>query len=262
MSSLVTLSIVVFVILSITMIILLNTFIISLARKFQANHKEFEKNTDDLNHNHEQSMLQSYTDTQERTFEDISRELHDNIGQQLSLANFYMSSIDVSDKKKLLDQLQDLKLIIGYAINDLSNLNKSISNQVLSSNGLIYAIERELQLMKKAGNYEVNFEVEGQTTYMSSQSELIIFRVVQELLNNIIKHSQATLIKMQIAYKNNLFDLSLHDNGLGIDTSSIVSTGFGLGNIQKRIAMLKAEYACTPEPGRGTTITIKIPVYD
>jgi len=244
------------------MIILLTTFIISLARKFQAKHKEFEKNTDDLNLNHEQTMLQSYTDIQERTFEDISRELHDNIGQQLSLANFYMSSIDLSDKEKSLDQLQDLKLIVANAMNDLSNLNKSISNQVLSSNGLIYAIDRELQLMRKAGNYEVNFEIEGQSTFMSSQSELMIFRVVQELLNNIIKHSQATLVKMQIAYKNNVFDLSLHDNGLGVDTSKIVSTGLGLGNIQKRIAMLKAQYACIPEPGRGTTITIKIPVYD
>ena len=73
-------SIVIFVILSITIIILLTTFIITLARKFQLKHKEFEKSTEDIHQKHEQTMLQSYTDVQERTFEDISRELHDNIG--------------------------------------------------------------------------------------------------------------------------------------------------------------------------------------
>jgi signal transduction histidine kinase len=255
-------SVVIFVILSITIIILLTTFIITLARKFQIKHKEFEKSTEDIHQKHEQTMLQSYTDVQERTFEDISRELHDNIGQQLSLANFYMSSMDLSDKEKSFGQMEQLKSIIKNAMDDLSNLNKSVSNQVLASNGLIFAIDRSFDIMKNAGKFQVDFEVEGQSSYMSSESELMVFRIVQELLNNIIKHSQATSVKMKIVYEKKECLLFLQDNGKGMDTTKISSTGLGLKNIQKRIEMLKATYSCIAIPNEGTTIQIKIPLYD
>jgi signal transduction histidine kinase len=255
-------SIVVFVILSITIIIFLTSFIISLARKFQAKHKEFEKSTEDLNQSHEHTMLQSYTEVQERTFEDISRELHDNVGQQLSLANFYMQSMDLSDQNKSTTQLEDLKLIMTNAMKDLSNLNKSISNQVLTANGLIYAVERELQLMKNAGIHQVDLQVEGQSSFMNSNAELMLFRVIQELLNNIIKHAKATKVTMKVAYEKTGCTLMLHDNGLGIDTSKVTSSGLGLQNIQKRLSMIKATYRCEPIPRSGTSIHIYIPIYD
>jgi signal transduction histidine kinase len=255
-------NIIIFVLLSITIIIFLTSIIISLAQKFQAKHNEFEKSTEDLNQSHEHTMLQSFTEVQERTFEDISSELHDNIGQQLSLANFYMQSIDLSDQNKSTTQLEDLKLIMTNAMKDLSNLNKSISNQVLTENGLIYAIERELQLMKNAGIHQVDFEVEGQSSFMDAKSELMMFRVIQELLNNIIKHANATLVTMKVAYEKTGCTIVLFDNGLGIDTSKVTSTGLGLQNIQKRLSMLKATYHSEPTPGLGTKLHINIPVYD
>jgi signal transduction histidine kinase len=255
-------SIIVFVILSITIIIFLTSFIISLARKFQAKHKEFEKSTEDLNQSHEHTMLQSYTAVQEQTFEDISRELHDNVGQQLSLANFYMQSMDLSDQNKSTTQLEDLKLIMTNAMKDLSDLNKSISNQVLTANGLIYAVERELQLMKNAGIHQVDLQVEGQSSFMNSNSELILFRVIQELLNNIIKHAKATKVTMKVIYEKTGCTFILNDNGLGIDTSKVTSKGLGLQNIQKRLSMIKAIYRCEPIPGSGTSIHINIPIYD
>lgn len=255
-------SIIIFVLLSITIIIFLTTFIISLARKFQSKHKAYEKSTEDLQQQHEQTLLQSYTDVQERTFEEIARELHDNIGQKLSLVNFSLTSIDATDIERTGRQIEDLKSIVSDSMSDLSNLNKSISNQILQANGLIYAIERELELMKKTGNFDIVFDVNGPSTFMSPASELMIFRVIQELLNNIIKHSKAKNVRMKIAYKNNDCHIDLFDNGVGVDTSTIVSDGLGLQNINKRLTMLKATYTCIPKLGEGTTIHIKIPVND
>lgn len=262
MSSIVSISIFIFVLFCITFLIFLTSFIISLARKFQNKHKAYEKSTDDLNQQHEQNMLQSYTEVQEQTLEDIARELHDNIGQKLSLANFCLNSMNIADIEKTSQQIGDLKIIVNDSIADLSNLNKSISNQILYSNGLIYALNREMILMKNIGNFETNFEVKGQSSFMSQASELMIFRVIQELLNNIIKHSKAKKVTMKIEYENGECNILLFDNGIGIDTSHIISDGLGLQNIQKRLSMLKATYTSIPKPGEGTTIHIKIPLND
>src|SRR5687767_7853237 len=169
--------------------LLLGFFLVS----FVVFHNRKQKKNKKEKHQLEQELLRTQLEIQEQTLQTISQEIHDNIGQALSLVKLNLNTIDIGNESELLGKISDSLTLVSKAIQDLRDISKSLNTDNIVSIGLIRAIEYELEMIRKAG-FLIKKEVRGTIRKMDPQKELILFRIIQETLNNIIKHADAKSI--------------------------------------------------------------------
>jgi signal transduction histidine kinase len=208
----------------------------------------------------EQNLLQSKLEIQEQTFDAISQELHDNIGQLLSLAKVQLS---IAEQRETADKvlIAEIKNSISHALTDLRDIAKSLNSGRIFQLTLYQCIEQELQLLSRSGVIQSNIVLEGTEQPVNEQKKTIIFRIIQECLQNILKHAQATEVEVCLAYGMEAVEVAIRDNGIGFDTETInrASGGLGLGNIKTRVALMQGNVNIESNPGSGTTIKLIIP---
>ena len=212
----------------------------------------------------EKEILETKLEIQEQTFRNISQEIHDNIGQELSLARLTINMIDQNAPDEAKEKLANSSYLIGNAIQNLRNLSRSINADYITELGLTLAIEKELEMIRKTGRFAVRFERPKQPPVLSHQNEVLLFRIFQELMNNILKHSNATEISVDMKDDEDKFVLRVIDNGKGFDTSkleqqNIEDAGSGFRNMKYRSKMIGAEFSISSEPGKGTIVIISLP---
>ena len=151
----------------------------------------------------------------------ISQEIHDNIGQVLTLVKLNIKSMSFLKSPELQERIDSSAILLGQAIQDLRNLSKSLHTDFIKEMGLLKSIEYEFELLKKAGGYKTDLIQEGKPYSLSHQNELILFRVFQEVVNNIIKHSRASLIMVKVCYAD-LFEMEIRDDGQGFDYAALI----------------------------------------
>jgi signal transduction histidine kinase len=208
---------------------------------------------------YEQASLQSQLEMQEHTFNTISNEIHDNVGQILSLAKVQLNIIDQSDK---LDKalLADVKDSVAKAMADLRDIAKSLNSERIQQSGLFENTKLELQRINRAGIMNTSITSEGSKRDPAEQNTLILFRMIQEALHNIIKHSKAAKATVCFDYQPEYLRILLSDNGIGFDADQIAGKdGLGLKNMIKRATMIGGEVTIKSRPREGTVITIKSP---
>lgn len=188
----------------------------------------------------EQTLLQSKLEIQEQTFADISREIHDNIGQVLSLARI-----------NLVDELME------KAITDLRNLSHSLDADLMRKKGWLEPTQKLLRDLEKSGKYVTRLFISENPPALGNDKPIILFRMIQEIINNIIKHAGANLIELSVAKDKERLQISIKDNGKGFSKEKI-SAGAGLRNLENRARMIAADLDIGSEPGKGTTITISV----
>ena len=197
-----------------------------------------------------QELLKTQLEIQEQTLRNISQEIHDNVGQVLSLAKLNLNTMDLSKTEQLKDKIDNTLEQVSKAINDLRDLSKSFNTDTIASIGLLRAVEYELEMIRKAGSLQPNFEVTGAARKIEPQRELILFRIVQEVLNNIIKHAAATQINVTATYTEKQLELTIADNGKGFELSAdakneSIATGLGIGNMNNRARLIGPASALT-----------------
>ncbi len=243
------------------LLLLLISFIVSIAYKYQQKQNAYFKDIETLKSSHENTLLQSQLEIQEQTFQNISREIHDNIGQKLTLAKLYLNTLDFTDTDKSRLQVNNSVTIIGEAINDLSDLSHSMSSEIILTHGLINALQFEAAQLQKTGIYKISFSATGNPVFMDYNTELMLFRIVQEALNNIVKHAAASEIDINLHYMDALLIIEIKDNGKGF-FSSKDWPGTGLKNIKKRTSILKGNLIINSTHDTGTQIKVQIPSYE
>ena len=228
--------------------------------RFQKKKNDYRRNVEDMQLKYENEILQSQVEIQEQTFENISRDIHDNIGQKLTLAKLQLNKLAMQSDKQTAD-LEDTIRIIGETISDLSDLSRSMSPALLLNNGLAKALEFEIAQIAKTGVFKIDFKNKGDMPFMEERYELYIFRIVQECLNNIIKHAAASLVQLTLEFSADNCHIQIKDDGLGFDSNQQESHGAGLYNIRRRTSMMGGELVISSARGAGTEINIKIPLY-
>lgn len=252
--------IIVFIIISVILMLVLVVFITVIIYRYQHKQNAYYKDLETLKTSHKNTLLQSQLEIQEQTFQTISREIHDNIGLKLTLAKLHLNTLKYRDTDKTQLQVNDSVIMISEAINELTDLSRSMSSEIILTNGLINALEFEAKQLTKSGIYKISFSATGDTIFMDTDTELILFRIVQEALNNIVKHAGATAIDIVLHYTTVLLTLTIKDNGKGF-YSTETNSGTGLLNIKKRALMLKGNLNITSTANFGTQIKIEIPLY-
>jgi len=210
----------------------------------------------------EGAVLESRMEIQDSTSEFISAELHDNIGQKLALAKLLLTSLPKDLPPQIADQVQSSIDVLGEAMTEVRSLSSGLRNDLFMQYGLLEATRAEIEKLKKTAAYEVEFNIAGEAIFLPENRELVLFRVIQEVLHNIIKHASASKIKITLEYKTGYLFLDIIDNGVGFNTTGYPAGGAGIKNINKRIRLLNGETAVFSEPGNGTHVHINLPFYD
>jgi two-component system NarL family sensor kinase len=250
--------ILIFIIACVLLMLLLVTFIVSIIYKYQKRQHAYFTEVEQLKATHENELLKSQIEMQEQTFQNISREIHDNIGQKLTLAKLHLNTLNFNDTSKTEAQVNNSVDMITDAINDLSDISRSMNSELILNNGLLKALEFEVAQLQKSGQYQVQLLVTGNAIFLKEDIELVLFRIVQEVINNIIKHAQATNISMQLNYGATSLQLLVTDNGKGFLQTTY--NGNGLHNMKKRTQLLNGTFNIQSLALQGTTVTIEIPL--
>ena len=243
----------VFILLVLAIYLLINVY-----KKKQA---DFKKSILEIKTSHENELLQTKLLIQEQTFQNISREIHDNVGQKLSFAKLQLNTINIPENKHDAELLSDSINIITHSLDDLRDLSKSLNADYIQNNGLILALENQIFQLGKSGKYQMKLKVTGDSKFLDVDKELVLFRIVQEVLNNIVKHADATEITLNLHYSKADLILKISDNGIGFDMQDF-NEGQGLINIKKRTEQLKGFFNVESILSQGTFITINIPLYE
>jgi signal transduction histidine kinase len=209
---------------------------------------------------HKQVLLQTQIEIQEQTLSNISQEIHDNIGQVLSLAKLNLNTIPVNVDADVLAKINKAKELVSKAINDLRDLSRSMHGDRIAELGLKDAIENELDILQNTGLYKTFFIVSGNYYKLAKQNEIVVFRMLQECINNSIKHAKAKNITVEMNYQPQHFQLWVSDDGHGFDTNalSVSETGIGLKSMHSRAALIGGNLSIQSSPFTGTTVAIKI----
>ncbi|WP_127129082.1 sensor histidine kinase [Pseudoflavitalea rhizosphaerae] len=244
--------------------LLLVGFIVTILFTYQRRQHQQEQELTRLKDLFEQESLRSQLEIQEETFKMLSQELHDNIGQSLSVVKLSLAILPVDKQHEAWEPIQNARDILNKAVLDLAGLNKSLHTDRIAQIGLVEAISFEVESLRKSRLVEVEFTVDGYEQLLDEQKSVMLFRIFQEMLNNILKHSQASRVDISINFTDDhQFILRLADNGVGFDIeakrNSVSSTsGVGLKSIFNRAKLVGAEIDMQSIIGKGTTTTIKL----
>ena len=219
-----------------------------------------EKHT--LQTQYEQTLLQAQLEIQEQTLKNLSLEIHDNIGQILSLVKLNLNTLINHDTNVVLQaKVEDTKLLVGKAITDLRDLSRSLHGDKIIELGLQQSISNELKSLQNTGQYITWLKISGEPFRLENQKEILLFRIVQESLHNAVKHSSAKTITVNLFYKESSFQLIIEDDGIGFDKKTLPTnnTGIGLTSIQKRAELIGGVFSLNSSNNTGTKISIEIP---
>lgn len=237
--------------------------IIMLVLLHQKKQLQYINEKEQLKATFDKEILESRLEMQEQTMKNISQEVHDNIGQVLSLIRLNINSLDCTEPAPLLqEKIKNTSRLLGKVIQDLRDLSKSLHSDTITEKGLIGAIEYELDLLKKSKAFATTLLAEGEPYNLPDQKELILFRIFQEAINNAIKHAQAARVQVQVHFCRDKFILQIEDNGKGFDANNTINNGMGLKNMKNRSQLIGAIYTINSYPGKGTSIKIELPVQE
>ena len=208
----------------------------------------------------EEEITKSKIEIRERTLENISWEIHDNVGQLLSIAKMQLNILPPSLTEAQQVELNESSELISKSLQELRSLAKSLNPAHFKSLGLLKAIKIELDRYNRMKFIEAKLDIEGEVFELSDDKGIILFRILQEFFNNTMKHAKSSKLHVIINYFKDHLVVKVQDKGVGFDLNSIdKSKGLGLQTMKSRAALIGAEFTMASEHLKGTIITINCP---
>ena len=223
-------------------VVLVTLFIIFQQRKNKLllKQKEAEKRF-------EKEIITSKIEIKEETFRNISWELHDNIGQLITLAKLQLQNDDDKDR---------INQTLTKALEALRTLSKAANPEAFKNSSFTEALEKEIERFNRLNYLKAVVQVKGKTIDLDSKVEIVLFRILQEFFSNTIKHARATTLSLHINYKATHLKIDAVDNGIGFENMNKDQLGIGLSNIVKRAQLIGATAQINSVINEGTTLSI------
>lgn len=246
------------------LLLVLGSIIVYFLFMYQRKRFRHEQELLQLRETFNHTLLQSKLEIQEQTLSHISREIHDHFSPGLwavkSALRFTLPDEPVALKKKVnetADQVQQL-------YDQMRALSLSLNTDQIMRVGLKQSLQNELNRLNKIGQYKTNFTILGSESYIEPEKCIILFRICQEILNNVVKHANADKINLTMDFTGEAIRMVIADNGIGFhlektwnDPAKTDSTG--LRNIFNRAKLINATININSAPGDGTEIIIIFP---
>lgn len=256
----------------ITLTILISTlllllFVIALIYfifKYQRRRFQHQKKLGELKDTFNKILLSSKIEIQENTLNHISKELHSNIGQLASLININLSEILTNAEDKERESILETKSLVKLLLTELKAISTTLNTDYIMKIGFNEALKKELDRVSKSMKYPVVIEYQGIVFKLNPEREIILFRLCQEIINNIILYAKANKITVHLNYSEEFLLLDFKDDGVGFDIElakqkNIKNNSTGMINMEKRANIIDANFNIISEVGKGTKVSLKVP---
>ncbi|GFD71440.1 hypothetical protein KUL113_08600 [Tenacibaculum sp. KUL113] len=236
-------------IISTLIIIIVIIFLIVLFTIFQRRKNKLLQERDKNKKRYEREIAETQIEIREETLRNISWELHDNIGQLLTLAKIQLQHASP-------DNMGEISEIIAKSLTEVRALSKIINPDFINNIKLRKALELEIERFNRLNYIEASLRVIGEEIEINQKHGIVIFRILQEFFSNTIKHSKASKLDVFLSYKEDSIEVKAQDNGVGFDMERARFKGLGLQNIKARAKLINAETKFMSEPQKGTGLII------
>lgn len=213
---------------------------------------------------HKQELLETKQEVQQKLMQNIGSELHDTVGQKLTLTYLQMENILQSE------DLEDVRLkirgqneLIQESLNELRSISKMLTTQDFTDFDFVYYLRKEMKRIQESGLSKTGFTYPAEPLdFLTEHINLSIVRICQEFIQNSLKHSGGTMLEIHVKLDENNLRLICSDNGKGIDWDKAyeyrIGSGSGLKSIERRISSIGA--TCKWESKNGTQLYIDLPL--
>ncbi|NAS30066.1 histidine kinase [Flavobacteriaceae bacterium R38] len=206
----------------------------------------------------EEELSKAQNEIQEQTLKNISWELHDNVGQLLSVAKMQLNMLQADLSEDHQKRLKEASDVLGKGLTEMRQLSRTLNTDYVSNLGLQDSLEAEVNRFKRMNFLRIEYDHQGEAVSINEKDEIIIFRIFQECFSNCIKYSKATLLNIQIQFREKELFVSATDNGVGFDLDK-ESKGSGLMNMRKRAELIGAKLSITSQKDQGVSVTLTYP---
>jgi signal transduction histidine kinase len=227
-------------------------------KKYKERKREYLNEIKIANEIHQKELLSTQLEIQQATMQQIGRELHDNIGQKLTLVSLYTQQLVHENKvPQASNRIEQIYQIINSSLQDLRSLSKNLTNDNISENEIVTLIQEEVDHINALKKCKVSFEHDFEHIDLEFVKKNVLLRITQEFLQNSLKHAQCNNISIHLTSAADVFlTLKIQDDGMGFDFDNLIADGIGLKNMKKRAEIIGGEFNLTSKPNSGTTLTI------
>lgn len=206
----------------------------------------------------EKQLAQAQVEIQEQTFDELGRELHDNVGQLLSSAKLLLGITErnLADPPETLITAQDT---LGKAVQHLRALSKSLNTEWLNQFNVIENLYAETRRINAANNVQLRIESNVTNIWLRPEQQIMLFRIIQEAIQNGLNHAAAKVVNITINASEKNLHIAIQDDGKGFDIEQ-QSPGVGIMNMRHRVILLKGSIGWKSVLGEGTNIEIELPL--
>ncbi|HYP15558.1 MAG TPA: sensor histidine kinase [Bryobacteraceae bacterium] len=199
------------------------------------------------------TLAQRLIGVQEEVFRSVARELHDDFGQILTAVGVMLGRVS---KKETLQELTEVREVVQTTLEKTRSFSQALHPTILDDYGLEKAIERYVETFERQTGVPVEYRKQGTGTVPDDKS-IHVYRVLQEALNNVAKHAQASKVAVSVSFDNGNMKLQVEDNGVGIP--KVAGRGLGMIAMQERAELLQGHLAVQPRT-HGTLVTLEVPI--
>lgn len=205
----------------------------------------------------QKTLNKSIIETQEQLLATISNDLHDDVGQQLTVINFQLEHLKLQHPD-CENHLQPVSDSVGKVSHSLREISHSLNANWLDRNGLIHAITSEIERIQKNKSIAAELTIDSHSLVIKNDVQIVIFRIFQESINNVLKHSKATKIEINIVTQP-FFEITIKDNGCGFDPKIAWEkpNSIGIHNCINRAKLIEYDFEITSVLNQGTTLILR-----
>ena len=227
-------------------------------RKYKQKKSEYLIEIQIKNEIHQRELLATQLEIQQATMQQIGRELHDNIGQKLTLVSLYTQQLLYENKvPEVSERIDQVSQIINQSLQDLRSLSQTLTDDNINQKEITTLIEEEVDNINALKKCRIHFEHAMENLELDFVHKNVLLRITQEFIQNSIKHSQCKNIFIKLkTNEQNLWELNIKDDGVGFDTTKTLSNGIGLTNMKNRAKIIGADFSFTSETDSGTSLNI------
>jgi signal transduction histidine kinase len=204
--------------------------------------------------------ITSVIDGQEQERQRLSRELHDGLGQHILAIKMKLERAEKAGPELKQQIIDEAKNLLTEVSREVVSMSENLMPPVLTQFGLISAIENLCEEIRSGREIELRFSYNDIPEKCDNQIKIYLYRIIQEALNNIVKHAQATRVEINFRFEDPEICLNIIDNGIGFDPGLNRKTGNGIYNMSDRADILGGTFTIKSAPGKGTNIEVKLTI--
>lgn len=203
----------------------------------------------------EEEIIKSQLEIQEQTLQNISWEMHDNIGQLLSVAKMQLNIIQSTIPEKQKKLIEEIGETISKSLQEIRTLSRLMNPEIVKNMGLEEALQLEIDRFNRLNYINASIKIIGKSIIIDQKDEIILFRILQEFISNTVKHSKTEKLEIILNYTSKNLIIKAQDFGIGFDNNTVQSSS-GLLNMKSRAKLIKTNFDLISEKNKGVLLTL------